>query len=208
MKIISHRGFWQNKNEKNQRIAFERSVEMSFGIETDVRDSHGTLVISHDIPSGNDITLIEFLDIVGDSSIPLAMNIKSDGLVSHVKAAMEKKKIQNWFAFDMSIPDMRGYVQHNLPIFTRVSELEKIPILLNESIGIWLDEFHSTWYSPDNINQFLSNGKYVCIVSPELHGRNHIQTWHMLKSLSLHPNLMLCTDFPDKAQDFFGGTND
>lgn len=203
MKIISHRGFWKNKSEKNQRIAFERSVSKNFGIETDVRNNQNTLVISHDVPTGNEITLIEFLDIVGDSSIPLAINIKADGLVTQIKSVMEAKKIKTWFAFDMSIPDMLRYIKHKLPVFTRQSEIES-PVLLDKSLGIWLDEFNSTWYNLKYIKQLLDNKKYVCIVSPELHGRDYRPVWEMLWPLSSHPALMICTDFPDKAQNYFG----
>ncbi len=208
MKIISHRGFWHATEEKNQRVAFERSVAMRFGIETDIRDYQGTLVISHDIPTGNEITLTEFLDIVGDSSITLAMNIKSDGLALPFKSIMERKKIKKWFAFDMSIPDMRSYAHNNLAIFTRLSELEPTPVLLDKSAGIWLDAFNSTWYTAEQIKQYLDAEKFVCVVSPELHQRDHQNVWEILQTLASHPNLLLCTDFPDKAQSYFGVKND
>jgi len=208
MKIISHRGFWQDKAEKNQRVAFERAVSMGFGIETDIRDSQGSLVISHDMPCGNEMLLTEFLEIVGDSSIPLAMNIKADGLVSAFKITMETNHIKNWFAFDMSIPDMRGYLQQKLPVFTRQSDVETLPAYLEQSMGIWLDEFNSTWYNANHVNELLQKEKSVCIVSPELHGRDHQSVWDMLRPLAHSPTLMLCTDFPDKARDFFGDTDD
>ena len=53
MQIISHRGFWKSKNEQNTIISFQRSFENGFGIETDIRDLNGKLVISHDIPQNS-----------------------------------------------------------------------------------------------------------------------------------------------------------
>ena len=63
MQILSHRGLWKSKNEQNTKQSFEISLEKNFGIETDVRDYNGELVISHDMPEGRLINMNEFLDI-------------------------------------------------------------------------------------------------------------------------------------------------
>jgi glycerophosphoryl diester phosphodiesterase len=49
LKIISHRGFWITPSEQNTEVAFIRALECGFGIETDIRDVSGDLVISHDM---------------------------------------------------------------------------------------------------------------------------------------------------------------
>ncbi|EIP3086535.1 hypothetical protein ACTK3A_001677 [Campylobacter jejuni] len=41
MKILSHRGYWKNKQEKNSITAFNRSFLNSYGLETDLRDMGG-----------------------------------------------------------------------------------------------------------------------------------------------------------------------
>ncbi|BDM05064.1 hypothetical protein THJ046_08940 [Campylobacter jejuni] len=41
MKILSHRGYWKNKQEKNSITAFDRSFLNSYGLETDLRDMGG-----------------------------------------------------------------------------------------------------------------------------------------------------------------------
>ncbi|MFG6652729.1 hypothetical protein ACGYN7_08905 [Campylobacter jejuni] len=41
MKILSHRGYWKNKQEKNSIAAFDRSFLNSYGLETDLRDVGG-----------------------------------------------------------------------------------------------------------------------------------------------------------------------
>jgi len=46
----------------------------------------------------------------------------------------------------------------------------------------------------------------VCIVSPELHGRPHLPEWEeyrSFRSVVAHPGLLLCTDFPEQAREFF-----
>ena len=50
MELLAHRGLWQEPAEKNSRIAFERAFQAGFGVETDLRDHGGTVVISHDPP--------------------------------------------------------------------------------------------------------------------------------------------------------------
>ena len=49
----------------------------------------------------------------------------------------------------------------------------------------------------------LATGKRVCVVSSELHGRDPTAAWQVLRPLAGHPNLMLCTDVPEKAQAYF-----
>ena len=46
MIILSHRGFWKTKDEKNTITSFKRSFDCGFGTETDLRDHDGEIVIS------------------------------------------------------------------------------------------------------------------------------------------------------------------
>jgi hypothetical protein len=61
VKIISHRGAWLEASEKNTEIAFRRSFDRGFGVETDVRDCAGELVIAHEMPDGKNVRLEAFL---------------------------------------------------------------------------------------------------------------------------------------------------
>jgi hypothetical protein len=84
-----------------------------------------------------------------------------------------------------------------------MSEVEKDPAWLEYSSGIWLDAFESEWYDTDTIAGQLSSGKRVCLVSPELHGRAHQTLWQRIADLKDQPNLMICTDYPVEARDYF-----
>ena len=202
MQILSHRGFWQSPNERNSRAAFLRSYGLGFGVETDVRDLDGTLVISHDPPLRDCLKLDDFLVLPGVADQPLALNIKSDGLAKSLKTAMQD--FHNWFAFDMSIPDMRDHLKLGNPVLTRMSEIERDPPLLDLASGVWLDAFDNIWYNMDMVSNLLQQTKKVCIVSPELHGRNEVPLWSSLRNLSAAEGLMICTDYPEKARKFFG----
>jgi hypothetical protein len=211
MQIISHRGYWKVSDEKNKINAFERSFKLGFGTETDIRDFNGELVISHDIPNSS----IEQLIYVDDffklyksigNNLPLALNIKSDGLQEMLKNLIIKYDISNYFVFDMSIPDTLGYMKRDIKYFSRQSEFEIMPSLYKECKGVWLDEFVNHWITPEIIEEHLKINKLVCIVSPELHGRNNIQEWANYKNFitnQFSENLILCTDNPEDAKKYF-----
>jgi hypothetical protein len=201
MQILSHRGQWSRQIEKNSSEAFVRSFTNRFGTETDVRDHHGALVISHDFPVGQPMELECFLEIYTKIGLqlPLALNIKADGLQKLLTSILEKFKVmQHCFVFDMSVPDMLGWLKTSIPVFTRHSDIEPDPVLYDRVQGVWLDGFYSTWWNADTIRRHLDRGKRVCVVSPELHGRDPVQAWDILAPCNdCGPALMVCTDAPE-----------
>lgn len=207
-RILSHRGCWIAGLPKNSREAFARSFAAGFGIETDIRDHGQELVISHDPPGGGEMTLKEFLTQAGSQSSTapvLALNIKADGLAPAVRRHLDQHPGLDAFVFDMSVPDMRPYLDLQIPVFARISEVEPTPAWGDRCQGLWLDAFAGDWYAPDLVERCLQAGKRVCVVSPELHGRPHQAVWAMLKPFAAHDGFLLCTDFPDRALQFFGG---
>jgi hypothetical protein len=203
MQIISHRGYWLQTSERNQPGAFYRSFSLGFGTETDVRDVAGQLVISHDMPVGDELTLEGLLTIMAGRNLPLAINVKADGLAQALKAKFDQYRHTNWFVFDMAIPDMRSYLHTGVATYTRLSEVEPSPAWIERAAGVWLDGFDGEWFSNQVIGDLLSQGKQVCVVSPELHGRNPAALWRQLLELKSENNLMLCTDIPEVAANFF-----
>lgn len=207
MKILSHRGYWKKLAEKNQEAAFIRSFELGFGTETDVRDADGKLLISHDPPNGNEICFSKMLEIHSeiDSSLPLALNVKADGLQQLSAELIRHYSVPEYFFFDMSVPDMLGYHKAGLRFFTRRSELEPEPTMLAESSGVWMDLFHSDWITEGIVASYLKQGKSVCLVSPDLHKRDPRDFWDSVATWECRQDsrLMLCTDYPEEAQKNF-----
>jgi glycerophosphoryl diester phosphodiesterase len=208
MIVLSHRGYWKETDEKNLPISFERSFSLGFGTETDIRDYKGKLVISHDIADEKCINVKEMFEIYKkyDNALPLALNVKADGLQVKLKELLEEYKITNYFVFDMSVPDGLGYLKQNIKAFTRESEYEKIPAFYDESCGIWLDEFQGHWITKEVIEKHIKNNKQICIVSPDLHKREYKKEWQHYKDIEKElsiDNLMICTDYPEEAKEFF-----
>lgn len=211
MKIISHRGYWLTATEKNTPTAFKRSFELGFGIETDIRDSLGQLVISHDMPLGNEQDFGDFLPSAGrladiNNPLTLALNIKADGLADLLAAQLADYPQLDCFVFDMAVPDMRQYLNAGVPLFTRMSEVERTPCFLDRAAGVWLDAFETEWYDNGVIANLLGLGKRVCIVSPELHGRPYLSHWRNMLDWCGNDQVILCTDKPEDAQAYFEGT--
>lgn len=210
LEIISHRGYWKDDSEKNTKIAFQRSFKLGFGTETDVRDMGSQILISHDIPKGKELRLEDFFEIYKDSRCEgsIALNIKSDGLQNEVKKIIKNYDIGNYFVFDMSIPDTLKYVDEKIPVYVRVSEYEQPTIeLLNISCGLWFDYFKKDNEKMKLLEEatFLIGSKKICVVSPELHKKTPESFWNDIKNaknVNLN-NLILCTDFPERAQEYF-----
>jgi len=106
----------------------------------------------------------------------------------------------------MSVPDALGYLNPGMKVFTRESEIETVPSFYEQAGGVWMDEFTTSWITPQRIQYHMDNGKKVCIVSPELHQMDHLARWKDYKTVSRNLDtgeFILCTDFPEEARRWF-----
>lgn len=205
MIIIAHRGFWKKESEKNTKVAIRRAIENGYGFETDFRDCGGNILISHNPPKGDEMTAEEVFKMyqTAGSQAPLALNIKADGLQDIMGDLLNKYNIENYFFFDMSVCDTVIYIDKHLKIASRLSEFEtEMPFYENCST-VWIDYFNSDGPTIQKVKDVLKDGKNACVVSPELHKREYTGMWEQLKTMIGEEKLYLCTDFPDKAKDFF-----
>jgi hypothetical protein len=145
-----------------------------------------------------------YRDYKGD--FPLAINIKADGLHIPLKALLEEFGINNYFCFDMSVPDSLMCTKQGLRIFMRVSEIEPMPSLFSQADGLWLDQFFEDWLTSEILARYAQQGKALAIVSPELHKRPHESAWKLYRNFVKQYSdvrLLLCTDYADEARKFF-----
>lgn len=207
MQILSHRGYWKTPAEQNSATALARSFHLGFGTETDLRDRDGRLVISHD-PAGAASMPAEMLFEIHrgiDDSLPLALNLKSTGLQKLLRTMLDQFSVRDYFLFDMAVPDTIACIKAGLKVFTRQSEYEREPMFYAASTGVWFDGFETDWAENSTLSRHLDAGKRVCIVSPELHGRDPRAFWDRLSAMPSvrSPELMLCTDLPEAARGHF-----
>lgn len=205
IEILAHRGYWKNKSEMNSIEAFQRAIEHGFGIETDLRDRSGQLIVAHDYNEPRFLKAEDLFNAFGDYPLTLAINVKSSGLESLVLDQLNRSRIQKYFVFDLSVPDLLRYQSLDMPLYTRLSEYESMGNLDNKAAGFWIDQFHSQWFNQELIRKILNTEKKMCFVSPELHGRDPFILWELLKGLQnefKQKSVQICTDHPVQLKKF------
>lgn len=208
MIILAHRGCWSGPSDHNTLTACERALAAGFGLEIDIRDHAGALVLSHDMAAAQAQSFDTFLQLYSKicRDLPLALNVKADGLSGCLQELLVRYSISNYFVFDMSVPETLKYRRAGVKFFTRQSEYERESLFYEEASGVWMDEFHSHWITEAVIAQHLKNNKRICVVSPELHGREFRVEWEEYRKIEQQlgrNDLMLCTDRPEEARRFF-----
>ena len=207
MTSLAHRGLWAEADERNTLAAFRGAFANGWGVELDVRDLDGELVISHDPPAAGALGFAAVVDAFLEAGCPgrLAVNVKADGLEALIAEALRDVDPACWFAFDMSVPDTLRYVRAGLPYFSRHSEVEPEPALYEDACGVWLDDFFGGFVTEERIAAHLDAGKQVAVVSPELHGRDHAAAWAQWRGWSVWGSrrVHLCTDHPTQAEEVF-----
>ena len=141
------------------------------------------------------------------ADVPLALNVKADGLQKWLPPLLAAYGVADCFVFDMAVPDALGWLKAGVPAFTRQSEVEPSPAFYDRAAGVWLDAFESEWWSADTVGRHLAAGKRVCVVSPDLHGRDPRAAWDALAAAPFRgdPRVTVCTDRPEEAREALGG---
>lgn len=207
MEPLAHRGLWVTPDQRNTLAAFGDAFARGCGAELDVRDLAGELVVSHDPPAPGAPPFADLVALWREAGCPgaLAINVKADGLEAMVAAALGGTDPARSFVFDMSVPDTLRYAGAGIPYFTRHSDVEPDPALYDDAAGVWLDDFRGGFVAERVIAGHLAAGKRVAVVSPELHGRDHLAAWDEWRTWDVWGpgGALLCTDHPTKAQEVF-----
>ena len=96
--ILAHRGAWKDIKEQNSFISFQNAQKLKVGIETDIRDHNGEIIISHDLPTKNNRIERPF-KLWNENAFKsfLALNIKADGLSEELSKYIINHNIDNYF---------------------------------------------------------------------------------------------------------------
>ena len=208
MEILAHRGMWTLPEEKNALNAIQKAFVNGLGIETDLRDYNGKLVISHDVANDTSPLAEEMFKMYRDLglNVQLALNVKADGIQKMLGELLEHYQIKNYFLFDMSVPELVVNDARGLYYYTRNSDIESDCVMYQRASGVWVDYFYDDlWLNEQVLAKHINQKKKVCIVSPELHGKDYKQLWKLLKDTGLYENelVTLCSDRPMEAREYF-----
>ena len=164
MKLISHR-----RNTLSELLA----TPAKYGVEVDIRSYGSKLVIHHD-------PLIEGEPfeawIAAYKHGTLILNVKEEGLEGRLIDLMKAHGIEDYFFLDQSFPFLVKWAKTGeRRCAVRVSEFESVETALSLSGKIdwvWVDCFTHFPLSHKDAELLKDAGFKLCLVSPELQGRN------------------------------------
>lgn len=192
MKLIAHR---RNTLEEL------KATSTQYGVEVDIR-SYGDKLIIHHEPFVEGESFEAWLAAYRHGT--LILNVKEEGLEARLIALMQRFGIENYFFLDQSFPFLIKAAksgEHRCAV--RVSEFESIQtaLTLAGKVGwVWVDCFTHFPLSHEDAEVLQEAGFKLCLVSPELHGRDaalEIQQFaHLLSERNIKADAV-CTKRPD-----------
>lgn len=195
MKLISHR---------RNTIAELRATDQKYGVEVDIRSAGQKLIMHHD-PFVAGESFDEWVDAYHHGT--LILNVKEEGLEARLIDLMASKGINDYFFLDQSFPFLFKWLkagEHRCAV--RVSEFESIETALTlagKVDWVWVDCFTKFPLREEDAERLKNAGFKLCLVSPELHGRNaEIEIpalMSLLKARNIESNAV-CTKRPDLWQ--------
>lgn len=207
MNILAHRGLWANPDERNSFKALTSAIDKNLGIETDIRDHLGRVVVRHDMGFDAELDLNDLLNLVGEKELKIALNVKASEMGPALAKLFLESEPKNYFFFDLAIPDLRKYLDLGLNTYCRVSEVEQQLVWSKEIKGVWVDTFSGLTVSKNMIDEFLGMNLDVSLVSEEIHGREHLHFWDVVSEYINDSRVSVCTDYPLELYDFLYGSS-
>jgi hypothetical protein len=192
MKLIAHR---------RNTIDLLEATDHKYGVEVDIR-SHGERLLIHHDPFVTGESFDEWVDAYRHKT--LILNVKEEGLEARLIALMQSKGITDYFFLDQSFPFLVKWSkagEHRCAV--RVSEFESIETALTlarKVDWVWVDCFTRFPLSEYDARRLKDAGFKLCLVSPELQGRDANVEIPNLASLLRERNIVadaVCTKRPD-----------
>jgi hypothetical protein len=164
MKIINHR--------INTVADLIDTVDCN-GVEVDIRDCQNQIILSHDPFVGGEL-FEDFLSYYKHST--LILNSKSEGIEFLAIELLKKYNIDDYFFLDCSFSTINKFIEKGIKDFAvRFSEFESIESVRKFSglaNWVWVDCFSKSPINKENFCELKKLGFSVCIVSPDLVGRD------------------------------------
>ena len=197
MKLIAHR-----RNTLAELLA----TDHKYGVEVDIRSLGEQLIMHHD-PLVAGESFDEWLNFYEHGT--LILNVKEEGLEEQLMEIMAEKDIDDYFFLDQSFPFLVKWASKSKRrCAVRVSEFESIETALTLSgkvDWIWVDCFTYFPLTHKDAQRLKQAGFKLCLVSPELQGRDAESEIPILVGLLNERNIVaeaVCTKRPDVWEKF------
>ena len=149
------------------------ATDQEYGVEVDIR-SHGSRLVIHHDPFTHGVSFQDWLSHYRHGT--LILNVKEEGLEERLIGMMSTHGIDDSFFLDQSFPFMIKWASASGGrSAVRVSEFESVETALslaNIVSWVWVDCFTRFPLDSDEAKQLKTAGFKLCLVSPELHGRD------------------------------------
>lgn len=192
MEIIAHR---------RNTLADLAATPAVYGVEVDIRSRGDDLIIHHD-----PFTDGESFDawIAAYRHGRLILNVKEEGLETRLIGLMRAHGIDDWFFLDQSFPFLVKTARTGeRRCAVRVSEFEALDSALSlagQIDWVWVDCFTRFPLDRKGAAALQGAGFKLCLVSPELQGRNAATEIPALRGLLAELGIAaeaVCTKRPD-----------
>ena len=163
MELISHR--------VNNKAGLETLPE-KYGVEIDLRDENGTLILSHDPFSAGEL-FEDYLKNYRHGT--MILNIKSERIEHRVLELINKYQIKSYFFLDSSFPMiflLSNMGEKNIALrFSEYEGMDTIRAMAGKVTWVWVDCFTQFPLTKGVYDEMKGLGYKLCMVSPELQGR-------------------------------------
>ena len=143
------------------------------GVEVDIRSAGKELYISHD-PFSSGPLFKEWIKHYQHQL--LILNVKEEGLEEALITIMNENHIKNFFFLDQSFPFIvKSVNKGEKRCAVRISEYENIATALTlagKAGWAWIDVFNCLPITTEDAQKLKNSGFKLCLVSPELHGKD------------------------------------
>jgi len=164
VKLISHR---------RNTLAELHDTPARYGVEVDIRSQGQDLVVQHD-PFVDGERFEDWFRAYQHGT--LILNVKEEGLEGRLIQMMRSRGFEDYFFLDQSFPYLVKWARAGVRrCAVRVSEFESVETamsLADKVDWVWVDCFTEFPLSHEAAQRLQLAGFRLCIVSPELHGRN------------------------------------
>lgn len=150
-------------------------IDECYGIELDLRDYNGDVIVQHD-PYKDGVTFKEYIKEVNNRD--MILNIKCERIENKIIEILYENNYKgNYLLLDCSFPMINLLSNNgNKNIALRFSEFEGLDTLINMKDRVewvWIDVFTKIPLTFDIYTKIKNLGYKICLVSPELQGREY-----------------------------------
>jgi hypothetical protein len=185
---------------RRNNIELLRATPVQYGVEVDIRSNGSQLVIHHD-PYARGESFENWLTEYRHGI--LILNVKEEGLEARLIDLMRQYEVIDFFFLDQSFPFLvKWSLRGERRSAVRVSEFESVETALRlagKIDWVWIDCFTHFALTQGEAQQLKQAGFNLCLVSPELQGRNAEtevpQLQQLLKDRKIDYDAV-CTKYP------------